>query len=230
MKAMILAAGRGERMRPLTDSTPKPLLQVGAEPLIGWHLRRLKQAGFSDIVINHAWLGQQIEDVLQDGSQYGLNIQYSAEGTQGLETAGGIATALPLLGDEPFLVINGDVLTDIDFAIAKNKMAQIDGKQTLAHLWLVHNPDHNPNGDFGLQDAYVVSQATKQYTFSGCGIYHPALFAHTPMQQAAKLAPLLRAAMNEQHITGNVHQGLWLDVGTIERLEQARQIMATTSI
>lgn len=230
MKAMILAAGRGERMRPLTDATPKPLLQVGAEPLIGWHLRRLKQAGFSDIVINHAWLGQQIEEVLQDGGQYGLNIQYSAEGAQGLETAGGIATALPLLGDEPFLVINGDVLTDIDFAAAKQIMSQIDGKHILAHLWLVNNPEHNPKGDFGLQDAHVISQATKQYTFSGCGVYHPNLFANTPAQQAAKLAPLLRAAMMQQQITGNLHQGLWLDVGTVERLEQARNIMATASI
>lgn len=118
MKAMILAAGRGERMRPLTDTTPKPLLQVGREPLIGWHLRRLAAAGIRKIVINHAWLGQQIEDTLGDGAAYGVHIAYSAEGSQGLETAGGIATALPLLGSDPFLVINGDILTDIDFSVA----------------------------------------------------------------------------------------------------------------
>lgn len=225
MKAMILAAGRGERMRPLTDHTPKPLLQVGREPLIGWHLRRLQQAGFRDIVINHAWLGQQIEDTLLDGRDYGVHIQYSAEGAQGLETAGGIATALPLLGDGPFLVINGDVLTDIDFAAAPAIAAQLLQQRQLAHLWLVNNPNHNPHGDFGLQQGLVVSHAAEQHTFSGCGVYVPALFQHTPAQQAAKLAPLLRSAMDGQLVTGQLHTGLWLDVGTVERLQQAQDLM-----
>lgn len=225
MKAMILAAGRGERMRPLTDHTPKPLLKVGKEPLIGWHLRRLKQAGFSEVVINHAWLGQQIEDTLQDGSDYGLNIAYSAEGAQGLETAGGIATALPLLGEEPFLVINGDVLTDIDFEALKKEADKVDGEHLLAHLCLVNNPEHNPQGDFGLQDGRVISHAATQHTFSGCGVYHPNLFQDTPAHQAAKLAPLLRSAMDNKQVSGSLHQGLWLDVGTVERLEQANQLM-----
>ena len=149
MKAMILAAGRGERMRPLTDTTPKPLLQVGREPLIGWHLRRLAAAGIREIVINHAWLGKQIEDTLGNGTTYGVHITYSAEGGQGLETAGGIATALPLLGNDPFLVINGDILTDIDFseAVRQSETLLSDG---LAYLWLTTNPPHNPTGDFSL--------------------------------------------------------------------------------
>lgn len=148
MKAMILAAGRGERMRPLTDHTPKPLLKVGSEPLIGWHIRRLKNAGFTEIVINHAWLGEQIEATLGNGAQYGVSIAYSPESTGGLETAGGIATALPLLGDAPFLVINGDVLTDIDFNAARQAAASLQTSNLLAHIWLVPNPPHNPEGDF----------------------------------------------------------------------------------
>lgn len=147
MKAMILAAGRGERMRPLTDHTPKPLLKVAGTPLIGWHLRRLQQAGFTEIVINHAWLGQQIEDTLKDGSDYGVRIAYSPERAGGLETAGGIATALPLLGDEPFLVVNGDVLTDIDFQAARLTAKRMQEHNLLAHLWLVDNPPHHPEGD-----------------------------------------------------------------------------------
>ena len=136
MKAMILAAGRGERMRPLTDHTPKPLLQVGSEPLIGWHLRRLKAAGFTEIVINHAWLGEQIETTLGDGSQYGVRIAYSPEKAGGLETAGGIATALPLLGDAPFLVVNGDVLTDIDFSKVRQAAEALMHSDKLAYGWL----------------------------------------------------------------------------------------------
>ena len=143
MKAMILAAGRGERMRPLTDHTPKPLLEVAGTPLIGWHLRRLRKAGFTEIVINHAWLGQQIEDTLKDGSAYGVHIAYSPERAGGLETAGGIATALPLLGNEPFLVVNGDVLTDIDFQAARLAAQRMQEHNFLAHLWLVDNPPHH---------------------------------------------------------------------------------------
>ena len=150
MKAMILAAGRGERMRPLTDHTPKPLLKVGSEPLIGWHIRRLKNAGFTEIVINHAWLGEQIEATLGNGAQYGVNIAYSPESTGGLETAGGIATALPLLGDAPFLVINGDVFADIDFYAARQAASSLQTSNLLAHIWLVPNPPHNPEGDFSI--------------------------------------------------------------------------------
>lgn len=226
MKAMILAAGRGERMRPLTDHTPKPLLKAGDEPLIGWHLRRLKQAGISEIVINHAWLGQQIEDVLGDGRAYGVKLAYSAEGEQGLETAGGIATALPLLGEEPFLVINGDVFTDIDFQAAQN-LAQTLPENQLAYLWLVDNPTHHPNGDFSLQNNGLIfseSPIGQRGTFSGVGIYRPELFANIAPNTVAKLAPLLRQAMQQQRISGAFHQGLWLDVGTPERLQQAHQL------
>lgn len=227
MKAMILAAGRGERMRPLTDTCPKPLLKVGKEPLIGWHLRRLKQAGITEIVINYAWLGEQIEQTLGNGAQYGVNIAYSPELSGGLETAGGIATALPLLGNEPFLVINGDVLTDIDFQAAASMAQILTQKQQLAHLWLVNNPAHNPEGDFGLlSDGLIASDPHngQGLTFSGMGVYHPDLFQHTPAHQAAKLAPLLRAAMDKQQISGQKHDGLWLDVGTIERLEEANRL------
>ena len=226
MKAMILAAGRGERMRPLTDTTPKPLLQVGREPLIGWHLRRLKAAGIEEIVINHAWLGRQIEERLGSGADYGVSIAYSPEGGQGLETAGGIATALPLLGNEPFLVVNGDVFTDIDFAAAHQAETLLsDG---LAHLWLTANPPHHPEGDFVLrQDGCVHSEGEGvRLTFSGCGLYCPELFAATPPHQAAKLAPLLRLAMTQNRVGGTHHTGLWLDVGTQERLEEARRLAA----
>lgn len=229
MRAMILAAGRGERMRPLTDTCPKPLLKVGSEPLIGWHLRRLKAAGIEEIVINHAWLGQQIEETLGNGAAYGVSIAYSAEGAQGLETAGGIATALPLLGEEPFLVINGDVLTDIDFTLASAQAAKLSAEQRLAYLWLVQNPAHNPKGDFVLQtDGAVLSTgAGEALTFSGMGVYHPALFHDTPPKQAAKLAPLLRAAMEVGKVQGVKHEGLWLDVGTVERLAEAERLAAS---
>ena len=229
MRAMILAAGRGERMRPLTDTCPKPLLKVGSEPLIGWHLRRLKAAGIEEIVINHAWLGQQIEETLGNGAAYGVSIAYSAEGAQGLETAGGIATALPLLGEEPFLVINGDVLTDIDFTLASAQAAKLSAEQRLAYLWLVQNPAHNPQGDFVLQtDGAVLSTgAGEALTFSGMGVYHPALFHDTPPKQAAKLAPLLRAAMEAGKVQGVKHEGLWLDVGTVERLAEAERLAAS---
>lgn len=227
MKAMILAAGRGERMRPLTDTCPKPLLKVGAEPLIGWHLRRLKQAGISEIVINHAWLGDKIEAALGDGSAYGVNIAYSPERAGGLETAGGIATALPLLGDQPFLVVNGDVLTDIDFQTAFAAAERLTRENRLAHLWLVPNPPHNSKGDFALLSDGLTASDTdsgESLTFSGMGVYQPKLFQDTPPNQAAKLAPLLRAAMNSGQVSGEKHQGLWLDVGTVERLEEANRL------
>ena len=226
MKAMILAAGRGERMRPLTDHTPKPLLDVGGEPLIVRHLRRLRDAGITDIVINHAWLGRRIEEVLGDGAAWGVDIVYSPETAGGLETAGGIATALPLLGDAPFLVVNGDVLSDIGFQAAFARAAALDGSALLAHLWLVPNPPHHPQGDFaldssGLLHADPAACPSGGGTFGGIGVYHPALFADTPPHRPAKLAPLLRAAMDKGRIGGSFHHGLWLDVGTPERLAEA---------
>jgi nucleotidyltransferase family protein len=228
MKAMILAAGRGERMRPLTNNCPKPLLQVGKEPLIGWHLRRLKQAGITEIVINHAWLGEKIEEKLGDGYQYGVKISYSPERNGGLETAGGIATALPLLGDEPFLVVNGDILTDIDFQTAFQISDMLIQQKKSAYLWLVPNPPHNPNGDFVLDSdgrIYPDNKAKGEtLTFSGMGVYQPTLFKNTPAHQIAKLAPLLRIAMNNNSVIGEKHNGLWLDVGTVERLETANKL------
>lgn len=228
MKAMILAAGRGERMRPLTDHTPKPLLLAGGRPLIEWHVRRLAAAGIRQLVINHAWLGAQIEQVLGDGSRFGVAIAYSPEASA-LETAGGIATALPLLGNAPFLVVNGDVLSDVDFAALQQQAGLLDGNSRLAHLLLVDNPPHNPAGDFGLLDNGLLTpgpQAGNGLTFSGIAAYHPALFAATPAGQPAKLAPLLRAAMAEGQVSGSRLDGLWLDVGTPERLAEADAIAA----
>lgn len=228
MKAMILAAGRGERMRPLTDHTPKPLLVAGGRPLIEWHIRRLAAVGIRQLVINHAWLGGQIEQALGDGRQLGVEIAYSPE-QSALETAGGIATALPLLGTQPFLVVNGDVLSDVDFAVLAQAARQLDGQARLAHLLLVDNPLHNPAGDFGLQVDGLLSASPacgNGLTFSGIAAYHPALFAMTPAGQAAKLAPLLRAAMAQGKVSGNRLDGLWLDVGTPERLAEADAIAA----
>ncbi|KJV30268.1 mannose-1-phosphate guanylyltransferase [Aquitalea magnusonii] len=228
MKAMILAAGRGERMRPLTDHTPKPLLPAGGRPLIEWHIRRLAAAGIRQLVINHAWLGAQIEQVLGDGSRLGVEIAYSPESTA-LETAGGIATALPLLGDAPFLVVNGDVLSDVDFTALQQQAAQLDGRNRLAHLLLVDNPPHNPAGDFGLLANGLLAarpDAGNGLTFSGIAAYHPALFADTPAGQPARLAPLLRAAMAQGQVSGSRLDGLWLDVGTPERLAEADVIAA----
>jgi len=216
MKAMVLAAGRGERMRPLTDHTPKPLLAVGGKPLIAWHLERLAAAGFTDIVINHAHLGQQIEGALGTGSHWGLTIRYSPEPPGALETAGGIVQALPLLGEQPFLVINGDIFCDWDVARAAKALAPGD----LAHLVLVPNPGHNTNGDFALQGQRVTSDAPHKDTFAGIGIYHPALFAGLVAGQPAKLAPLLRTAMGAGKVSGERHQGRWVDVGTPQRLDE----------
>lgn len=212
MKAMILAAGRGERMRPLTDHTPKPLLLVGGKPLIVWHIERLAKAGFKEILINHAHLGSQIESMLKDGSAWGVSIQYSPEASA-LETAGGIANALPLLGRDPFLVVNGDVFTEIDFAhLALNP-------QYLAHLVMVDNPPQHPQGDFALIGDRLMVDGVSKLTFSGVGVYHPDLFVTVKPGEAAKLAPLLKEAMNKGLVTGQYYQGLWHDIGTPERLD-----------
>ena len=232
MKAMILAAGRGERMRPLTDHTPKPLLKVGGKPLIVWHLERLAAAGFKEIVINHAHLGAQIENALGNGSAWGLSIQYSPEKVA-LDTAGGIANALDLMTNDGnnrqhFLVVNGDTYTEIDFksmviemhALQANIYAASGGvKNARAHLVLVNNPPQHPNGDFAVQDGMLKNMGKQMLTFSGVGVYHPALFAEIVKGQPAKLAPLLRKAIDSNSATAQYYQGVWHDIGTPERLK-----------
>ncbi|WP_295476191.1 N-acetylmuramate alpha-1-phosphate uridylyltransferase MurU [uncultured Pseudomonas sp.] len=220
MKAMILAAGKGERMRPLTLTTPKPLVRVAGVPLIEYHLRALRVAGFTDVVINHAWLGQQIEDYLGDGQRLGLSIRYSPEG-EPLETGGGIHRALPLLGSEPFVVINGDVWTDYDFA-------RLRGQQSgLAHLVMIDNPAHHPEGDFCLLDGQLRDDGPvgSRLTFSGISVLDPALFAGC-QPGAFKLAPLLRQAMQAGQVSGEHFRGQWVDVGTHERLAEVEQLLA----
>jgi len=227
MRAMILAAGRGERMRPLTDRLPKPMLPVGGKPLIVWHLERLAASGIRDIVINHAWLGHEIERALGDGAALGVRIRYSAEATA-LETAGGIAQALPLLGDDPFLVINGDIWCDWDPAAAQQaaSLATHGG----AWLLLVDNPAHHPAGDFILTaDGRVLAQGEPRLTFAGVGVYHPSLFADVPRGAAAPLAPLLRQAMGQDRVRGARHSGRWTDVGTPQRLADLDAELAGTA-
>ncbi|MEE9444377.1 MAG: nucleotidyltransferase family protein [Cocleimonas sp.] len=225
MKAMILAAGHGTRMRPLTNHTPKPLLKVGGKPLIVWHIEKLKKAGFQDIVINIAWLGEKIPKALGDGTKLGVNIFYSDEQEDGaLETAGGIIKALPLLStvlsttrDEPFLVTNGDVWCDYPYQ-PQNPLKE--GK--LAHLILVNNPPHHPQGDFALLQNQVENEGKTKFTFSGIGYYHPYLFNNLEPGKRP-LAPLLREAMNKGQVTGELFSGDWRDIGTPERLAELDQ-------
>ncbi len=217
-KAMILAAGEGRRMRPLTERTPKPLLQAGGKSLIVWQIERLRAAGFTDLVINHAHLGQQIEDYLGDGSRHGVRIAWSRE-PEPLETAGGIATALAHLGDVPFLVTNGDVYVDYDYARLVPELA--DMGERLAHLVLVDNPPHHPEGDFVLEQGQVrppPTHAIGRLTFSGIGCYRPELFAGIVPMSKAKLAPLLTVAMSQGRVSGEHFRGRWEDVGTPQRL------------
>jgi MurNAc alpha-1-phosphate uridylyltransferase len=216
MMAMLLAAGRGERMRPLTDHTPKPLLKVGGKSLIVWHIENLVRAGINEIVINHAHLGAQIESALGDGNQFGANILYSPE-TKALETAGGIAYAMRLLGQEPFAVVNSDIFCDYDFAQLHVRAAALKAQGDAAHLVLVSNPVQHPNGDFGFQQQRVTA-SPPQLTFSGIGIYQPALFQKISLGSTAPLAPLLRAQIALGKVSGEHHQGLWADVGTPQRL------------
>lgn len=203
-------------MRPLTDHTPKPLLEVGGKPLIVWHLERLAAAGFGEVVINHAHLGVQLVSALGDGAQFGLSIAYSPEPEGALETAGGIAQALPMLGAEPFLVINGDIFCDWDVARAPRIAAALGGK--LAHLVLVPNPAHHPQGDFALDNGRVSAAGAPRLTFSGTGIYQAELFSAIVPGSRAKLAPLLVEAMAADKVRGSCHDGRWIDVGTPERL------------
>ena len=221
---MILAAGRGERMRPLTDATPKVMLEAGGRPLIEWHLDRLHRAGVQRVVINHAWLGEQIERRLGDGTRFGLDIAYSAE-QQALESAGGIANALPLIGDQPFMVVNGDVYSDLEFATLLPRLAQINAADRLAHLVLVANPEHNPQGDFVLTEDRVQADGAHRLTFSGIGLYHPALFGAVKRGERARLAPLLRGAMERGAVTGERYDGWWIDVGTPERLARLDRML-----
>ncbi len=217
---MILAAGRGERMRPLTDHTPKPLLPIGGKPLIVWQIERLAQAGIGDLVINHAHLGVQIEAALGDGSRWGVRIRYSAEGEgRALETGGGIFNALPLLGRDPFIVINGDVWNDVDL-----RRLQLGGGD-LAHLVMVGNPPHHADGDFHLTEAGRLRDlGSPRMTFSGIGVYAPALFAAC-RPGAFPLAPLLREAMLHDRVSGERHSGQWIDAGTPQRLADIEQLL-----
>jgi MurNAc alpha-1-phosphate uridylyltransferase len=230
MKALILAAGLGERMRPLTNTTPKPLLHVGRKPLVAWHLEKLAALGVRDVVINTSWLAARFPQALGDGARWGLRLHFAYEGDTPLETGGGMWNALPLLGDAPFLAVNGDIWTDYDFG----RLPQApDGD---AHLVLVDNPPQHPRGDFALERGRVEPDGPTRLTFSGIGIYRPGLFdgwrevigaaagaEATPPR--FKLAPLLRAAMARGAVGGEHHRGAWTDVGTPERLAQLDAVL-----
>lgn len=218
MKAMLLAAGRGERMRPLTDTTPKPLLEVGGQSLVEYHLNALREAGIREVVINHAWLGDAIEARLGDGRGYGLRIRYSPEVPRALETAGGIIQALPLLGEDPFIVINSDIWTDYPL---QRLPRQPDG---LAHLVMVDNPDQHPHGDFHLHAGCLYAEGEPRLTYSGIGVYRPALFQDLA-PGVRPLAPLLRAAMQAGQVTGEQYDGAWYDIGTPARLAALDQLL-----
>jgi MurNAc alpha-1-phosphate uridylyltransferase len=213
MKAMILAAGRGDRMRPLTNTTPKPLLKVNGKPLIQYSIEKLVNAGFKEIVINVAYLASQIIETLGDGHQFGAKIVYSDEGEQGLETAGGIINALPLLGQKPFIVINSDIACE--FPLEKLRSQPL----TLAHLILVDNPEFNLKGDFSLATSGHLSTANyNRHTFTGIGLYHPKLFENYPINKL-KLGPILKTAADAGEVSGEKFKGLWMDIGTPQRLE-----------
>jgi MurNAc alpha-1-phosphate uridylyltransferase len=211
MKAMVLAAGRGERLRPLTDHTPKPMLQVRGQPLIHRHLAALARAGVGEVVINLSWLGASIREGVGTGERFGLRVHYSQEPPGALEAGGGIFQALPLLGPGPFLVVNGDTYTDVDFARLRI------GAEALAHLVLVPNPEHHPRGDFVLQGREVREGAAPRLTYAGIGVYRPELFSGC-VAGRFPLLPLLRAAIAERRLTGERYDGRWVDVGSAERL------------
>ncbi len=222
---MILAAGKGERMRPLTLARPKPLLSVGRRALIEHHLDALGREGFRDVVINLSWLGTQVVEALGDGLRYGLKIRYSDEGPEPLETGGGIFRALPLLGIDPFIVLNGDVWTDYPYSNLRDALREGD----LAQLVLVENPPHNPAGDFELQHHRVVEAGEKRFTFSGLGVYRPELFVGCK-DGKFKLAPLLRAAVTKGRVGGELYTGNWIDVGTPERLAELDKKLSGTGV
>jgi len=220
MKAMILAAGRGERLRPHTDITPKPLIQVGKHRLIEYHLINLAKAGLKDVVINISWLADQIREALRDGSNYSLNITYSDEGAEALETAGGIINALPYLGDESFIVINGDIWCDYDLTRLMNRNLEYE-----AHLVLVNNPEHNTEGDFALEDDMIKNTGDEKLTYSGIGLYTQDFFAETKPGKKA-LAPILRKKSELNKVSGEIYNGQWVDIGNIERLAQLRSYLS----
>ena len=220
MKAMILAAGRGERMRPLTDRAPKPLLEAAGKPLIQYHIEALREAGFTELVVNHAHLGAQIVARLGDGRAFGVRIDYSPEPGGALETGGGIRQALPLLGEGAFVVVNADIWTDYPYRRLRRE------PEGLAHLVLVDNPEHHRDGDFQLNGDQVSAEGDTRLTFSGIGLYRPELFAAVP-QGRFPLAPLLRSAMQAGQVSGEHYRGRWMDIGTAERLaELDRQLRA----
>jgi MurNAc alpha-1-phosphate uridylyltransferase len=218
MKAMILAAGRGERMRPLTDTTPKPLLRIGGQTMIERHVHALARVGITDLVINYAHLGEQIEAALGNGNAYGVTIRYSPETGGALETGGGIFNALSLLGSEPFLVVNSDIWTDFAF---EQLPEQPDG---LAHLVMVYNPGHHPQGDFSLSAGLLSQKGPAMLTFSGIGVYRPELFSGCAAG-AFPLAPLLRRAMDAGQVSGEHYSGSWFDIGTPERLDAVNRVV-----
>jgi MurNAc alpha-1-phosphate uridylyltransferase len=215
MKAMVLAAGRGERMRPITDRIPKPLVPVAGKPLIVYHLEALARAGVRDVVINLAYRGAQIREALEDGSRYGVRISYSDEGPDPIETGGGIFKALPLLGAQPFIVVNGDVWTDFNVAT----LPMLDGGAH-AHLVMVPNPPHVARGDFALDGGYIIeSDKDDRFTYSGIGVFSPGFF-HGCQPGKFPLRPLLSRAIAARKLEGQVYRGVWLDIGTPERLAE----------
>lgn len=220
MKAMILAAGRGERMRPLSDHTPKPLLEVGGKPLIVWQIERLVHGGFADIVINHAHLGAMIEASLGDGSRFDARIRYSPE-VEALETAGGIANALHLLGDEPFVVISGDIYTHFDYAALKPRVARLaqNSDETVAHFVLTDNPPFNPKGDMGLANGFITLDPPK-LNYGNIGVFHPRLFQNIARGTKAKLFPPMFDYARAGKITGEHYRGTWFNVGTPAHLAE----------
>ena len=221
---MILAAGRGERLRPRTDRTPKALIEVGGKPLLAWHLERIRRAGIRDVVINVSHLAERITERFGDGAEYGLALHWSHE-PQALETAGGIAKARTLLGDAPFLLANADIWCDYDFS----RLSGISLDARLAHLVLIPNPPHNAKGDFSLEDARLGNDAAPRYTYSGIAVLSPALVSNVPSGEKAPLAPLLRSAAERGVASGELHRGAWHDVGTEERLAQLESRMRSGS-
>jgi MurNAc alpha-1-phosphate uridylyltransferase len=217
---MILAAGRGERLRPHTDITPKPLIQVGRHRLIEYHLLNLARAGIRDVVINISWLADQIRETLGDGSNYSINIIYADEGDEALETAGGIINAMPHLGDKAFIVINGDIWCDYELSALTSRALEHE-----AHLVLVKNPEHNTEGDFALENGLIKNSGENKLTYSGIGLYTPAFFAGIQPGKKA-LAPILRKKSEQNSVSGEIHNGEWVDIGTIERLAQLRSYLS----
>jgi N-acetyl-alpha-D-muramate 1-phosphate uridylyltransferase len=217
MRAMILAAGRGERMKPLSDFTPKPMLSVGGKPLIRWQLDRLVAAGFTDIVINHAWLGDHIEHAFRSGEGFGCNIHYSRE-VEALETAGGIVQALPMLGDEPFLVVSGDIYTEFNYLTLKPVIEDIAQGKADAHLVLVPNPDWHVAGDMGLANHLIEPEGAPRFTYGNIAVFHPKLFAGLPRGEKKKLFPWLYGFARKGRVGGELFDGVWDNIGTPEQL------------